>query len=371
MKHYKLVIFVLLMVALSSCKSALLKSSDSLVLADKNATPSTKYLLARIKKLSEVGYAFGHQDATAYGIGWKNDGSSSRSDVFDVVGDHPAVYGFEIGHIENNAVQNLDTVNFGLMAKLIKNAHRKGGIISISWHPDNPNTKKSAWDNTRAVPYILEGGALKAKYDAWLATVAKFLNGLETDKGEKIPIVFRPFHEMNGNWFWWGRESCTPEEYKQLWRETFTTLTEVHQVRNILYCYSTDAVKDSEEYLQFYPGDSYVDVLGIDLYHKNTTEEYEALLNDNLGMLSKISENKGMPFAMSEGGLERIPVEDWWTQVLDKNVATKGLAWVLVWRNANTSHFYAPYRGHTSASDFLKFKKLNHVLFLDDVRNIK
>lgn len=357
--------------ALASCKSSLRKSSTNLVLADKSADDSAKYLLARINEISKVGYAFGHQDATSYGLGWKNEGSSNRSDVFDVSGDHPAVYGFEIGHIEKYAIYNLDTVSFGLMAELIKKAHSNGGIISISWHPDNPNTKSSAWDNTKAVPYILQGGVMKAKYDAWLATVANFLNSLESDNGQKIPVVFRPFHEMNGNWFWWGRESCTPEEFKKLWRETFSALTEVYNVHNVLYCYSTDAVENSEEYLRFYPGDSYVDILGIDLYHKNTTIEYEALLNNNLDMLSKISDMKGMPFAMSEGGMEKIPITDWWTQVLDKNVSTKGLAWVLVWRNANKSHFYAPYKGHSSALDFVKFKNLEHVLFLEDVGNIK
>lgn len=354
-----------------SCKSSLELSSRKLSLSDKEANNSSKFLMARIREIPKSGYAFGHQDATAYGMGWKNDGSQYKSDVAEVSGDFPGVYGFEIGHIELGHQQNLDSVNFGLMTDLIKKAYESGGIITISWHPDNPATRKSAWDPSPAVSEILEGGLLHPKYQAWVAKVAEFMHGLKTKRGKPIPIVFRPFHEMNGSWFWWGHGNCTPEEFQLLWKQTYNLLTKTYHVHNLLYCYSTDVVKNENEYLKFYPGDDYVDILGMDLYHKETTEEYLELLENNLSLLAQIGKQKNMPYAMTEGGLNRVTVEDWWTNVLDKSVANKGIAWALFWRNAWPDHFFAPYVGQKSSKDFKKFRSLTNVLFLEDIKKIR
>ncbi|GMN06788.1 glycosyl hydrolase [Croceitalea sp. MTPC5] len=367
----KCVALILISIFVMSCKSTLLTNSTTVNVTDPNADESAKHLMLRIREIPKSGYAFGHQDATAYGMGWKNDGTRYKSDVAEVSGDFPAVYGFEIGHIELGHRQNLDSVDFNLMTRLIQKAHKSGGIISISWHPDNPVTNKSAWDPSPAVAEILEGGLMHPKYQAWVAKVADFMHGLKTQTGKPIPIVFRPFHEMNGSWFWWGRKSCTPKEFQLLWRQTYELLTNTYNVHNLLYCYSTDVVKNEKEYLKFYPGDDYVDILGIDLYHKNSTERYIELLKDNLSLLSKIGKFKNKPFAMTEGGLNMVPVEDWWTNVLDKSVANTGIAWALFWRNAWPNHYFGPFKGQKSSADFKKFKGLSHVLFLEDVKKIR
>lgn len=354
-----------------SCKTTMMRKSGSVKVVDSNADIGVKHLMLRIREIPKSGYAFGHQDATAYGMGWKNDGTMHKSDVADVCGDFPGVYGFEIGHIELGHEQNLDTVNFDLMIKLIQKAHKSGAIITISWHPDNPVSKKSAWDPSPAVSEILEGGPLHPKYRAWVAEVADFMHSLKTNKGKPIPIVFRPFHEMNGSWFWWGHGNCTPEEFQLLWKQTYELLTNTYQVHNLLYCYSTDVVKDETEYQKFYPGDDYVDILGMDLYHKESTEEYLELLEDNLSLLAKIGKQKNKPYAMTEGGLNMVTVNDWWTNVLDKKVANKGIAWALFWRNAWPNHYYVPFIGQESSEDFKKFNSLDHVLFSKDIRKIR
>ncbi|WP_049782656.1 glycoside hydrolase family 26 protein [Maribacter sp. HTCC2170] len=289
---YKYALIIVLGTTFISCKTALLKQAKSIELADKQADISSRYLMQRIRAIPNSGYAFGHQDATAYGMGWKNEGDIYKSDVHEVVGDHPAIYGFELGHLELGHSHNLDTVNFDLMRKLIKKAHNDGGIITISWHPDNPVTKKSAWDPSPAVSQVLEGGLLSPKYRAWLTRIAGFIKSLKTKSGKSIPVVFRPYHEMNGSWFWWGQGNCTPKDFKLLWRETFEFFTNTHNVHNLLYCYSSDAVKSEKEYLDFYPGDDYVDILGMDLYHKNGTSEYIEILNTNLDLLGKLGKQK-------------------------------------------------------------------------------
>ena len=87
---------------------------------------------------------FGHQDDLAYGVGWKYE--EGRSDIKDVTGDYPAVYGWELGHLEIDKPVNLDSVPFKKMQQLIKKGYERGGVITISWHLNNPLTGKSAWN---------------------------------------------------------------------------------------------------------------------------------------------------------------------------------------------------------------------------------
>tara|TARA_R110002126_G_scaffold48244_2_gene134547 strand:+ start:14094 stop:15251 length:1158 start_codon:yes stop_codon:yes gene_type:complete len=361
---------VFIIFAMHSCKSYknVIKLTE---VVDTNATIETRNLFQKIQNIKDFGYAFGHQDATSYGIGWKNDGKEYRSDVNEVSGDFPAVYGFEIGHIELGDIQNLDTVNFVLMKKLIRKAYKKKGIITISWHPDNPLSKKSAWDTTQVVKYVLKGGAFHTKYRGWLFRVADFLNDLKDKRGNAIPVIFRPYHEMNGSWFWWGEGNCSTEEYQQLWKETIDILSNEYNVHNLLYAYSVNTFQTKDEYLKYYPGDKYVDILGIDIYQHGTVDDFVIALQTDLNILSEISKEKNKPFALTEAGLNKINIDNWWTHILDKNISGYDISWALFWRNAWPNHYFVPFSGATSSADFANFKKLPHVLFLKDIKKIR
>ncbi len=356
-------------IVLGSCKSLKPMATTKPIRLQKTVHPNAQNLLQRIQKIQKVGYAFGHQDATAYGIGWKNDGSIFKSDVHEVVGDHPAVHGFELGHIELGKAHNLDTVNFALMKRLIKKAHTKGGIITLSWHPDNPVSNKSAWHTRKAVKHILEGGKFYEKYKTWVTRVAYFINDLKDESGQPIPIVFRPFHEMNGAWFWWGKGHCSSQEFIRLWQETVFLLNQELKVDQVVYAYSPNAFNSKEEYLQYYPGDDFVDVLGVDIYQHWSTSSFMNTLATNLPILKEIAIEKNMPYALTEAGLNKLRVKDWWTQ-LDAHISDSGIAWALFWRNARLSHYFAPFPNQKSSEDFKRFNALPHVLFLKDIQNI-
>ena len=142
-------------------------------------------------------------------------------------------------------------------------------------------------------------------------------------------------------------------------------------LHNLLYAYSPDKFLSQEEYLDFYPGDDYVDILGVDDYHGLTNAETAKQTVRRLQILADIASEKDKISALSETGAEAIPIEDWWTNVLLKTIKTdektRSIAWVLVWRNANSKHHYAPYPGHSSADDFKKFKDDPFVLFEDEL----
>ena len=115
---------------------------------------------------------------------------------------------------------------------------------------------------------LKETGANHAQFRLWLDRLAGFFVGLKSADGTCVPVLFRPFHEHTGSGFWWGEAQCTPDEYKALWRFTVEYLRDVKGVHNLLYVYSPDLYRDAEHYTERYPGDEWVDVLGLDAYHR-------------------------------------------------------------------------------------------------------
>ena len=203
-----------------------------------------------------------------------------------------------------------------------------------------------------------------------MSRVAYFLKSL-TYNGEAVPIIFRPYHEMNGGWFWWGEGNCTADEYKQLWQETVLLLRDKHNIHNLLYAYSPNKLNLQDDYLKYYPGDEFVDLLGIDIYDFNNSEDYIKSLIHDLAIVKSIASEKEKLFAFTETGLEKIPTNKWFTEVLYPNLENSGISWVLLWRNYKTSHHYMPFKGHTSENDFIEFEKLPKTFFLKDIQKLK
>lgn len=111
-------------------------------------------------------------------------------------------------------------------------------MITFCWHYYNPVTGGNFYDTTRVVRHILPGGSHHAIFKADLKIIADFAHNAKADNGELIPIIFRPWHEFDGNWFWWGRNHCRVEEFKELYRFTVTYLRDSLQVHNFLYAFS-------------------------------------------------------------------------------------------------------------------------------------
>ncbi|HWJ92538.1 MAG TPA: glycosyl hydrolase [Flavisolibacter sp.] len=351
-----------------------LNAHDEDLPIDRKATRETVNLYHHLKKLLNKGIMFGHQDDLAYGVGWKYE--EGRSDVKDVTGDYPAVYGFELGRLEIDRPVNLDSVPFDRMKKFIRAAYDRGGVITLSWHLNNPLTGKTAWDPAPGtVASILPGGDKNDLYKTWLDKVSAFMLELKGSNGEYIPIIFRPFHELNGGWFWWGKPHCTPEELKQLYRFTVSYLRDEKNVHSLLYAFNTDRFNSKEEYLERYPGNEWVDVVGFDIYQRERGDAANARfvsdIDNMLSMLEAIARASGKIPALTEFGFGRVPDNRWWTNVLWKGLQHHRISYALAWRNAgyrnNTGEFYLPYKGHASVPDFLKLYHEKRSLFQKDI----
>ncbi|GHT75058.1 mannan endo-1,4-beta-mannosidase [Bacteroidia bacterium] len=339
-------------------------------LTDANATPETAVLYNRMDSLLNVGIMLGHQDDLAYGHTWYNE--PGHSDVLGVTGRYPAIFGWEIGHIELGAEYNLDSIYFDNMKRYIREVHHLGGINTISWHGDNILTGGNAWDCdtlTRVVASLLPDGQNHDKFLGWLDKVADFFWDLKDDNGQLIPVMFRLYHEHSGSWFWWGNKQCTPEEYKKLWMMTVEYLRDTRQVHNLLYAYSPNYVQSEAEYLERYPGNEYVDILGFDCYangeNDNTNpekiafqiNEYKKNMTTNLAILTAVAEKSGKIPAVTESGMESIPYPFFFSDAVYNTIKDYKISYILFWRNApdRPRHFYVPYPGGASEVDFRSF----------------
>jgi mannan endo-1,4-beta-mannosidase len=340
---------------------------------DKEAIPSIGKLLNNLKKNQGKGIMFGQQDALSYGVGWF--GATGNSDIKIVTGVQPAIYGWDLAHIELDSANNLDGVPFTTIREYIIKTYKEGALNTISWHLRSPLTGRSAWDDNKTknptVKEILRGGKAMATYKIYMDKVATFLLSLKTPEGEMVPIVFRPYHENDGDWFWWGAKHCTASEYKKLYQITADYLKSKN-VHNLAYAYSPDRGPDTEKkYLERYPGDNYVDILGQDNYWNFTMATFKEEVVKRLHMLAAFGEKHNKPFALTETGLEGVKENNWFTgkllACLDADDITRKTSWVLVWRNFSTKHHYVPYKDHPAEQDFVKFKE-NPLMFFEDKR---
>ncbi len=349
--------------------------AQSILPIDTLATKETVNLYHNLTRLLNKGIMFGHQDDLAYGVGWKY--VPGKSDVKEVTGDYPAVYGWELGRLELDLVVNIDSVPFAKMKGFIKEVYERGGVNTISWHLNNPLTGKTAWDPAPGtVASILPGGEKNALFRSWLDKIAAFLQSLKGAHGELIPVIFRPFHELNGNWFWWGKDHCTPAEYRELYRFTVTYLRDVKKVHNLLYAFNTDRFANKDEYLQKFPGTAWSDILGFDIYQRNTGREAnEQFVKDAsrmLTLLEEMSVEKNKIPALTEFGFGQVPDSTWWTTALWPALATHKISYALAWRNAGLkpggeNEFYLPYKGQVSENDFIQFYREPRTLFQREV----
>ncbi|QSB28343.1 glycoside hydrolase family 26 protein [Flavobacterium sp. CLA17] len=358
----------------TSCSSQPIGSNTNLSLSDKKATPETVSLYKNLNQLTQKGFLFGHQDDLAYGVNWKYE--DGRSDVKEVTGDYPAVYGWDIAGLEKDDTNNIDGVPFAKMKQYIQEANQRGGISTISWHFDNPATGKNAWDNTpNSLKTVLPGGENHQKFTSWLDKAATFFLSLKDKNGKAIPILFRPYHELTGGWFWWGKGNCTPEEFKAVWKFTFEYLQK-KGVHNLIYSYNTGSFGSKEDFLTNYPGDNYVDMLSFDAYQNTDDKEGKKFIEGvqaQFKILNEIGLEKHKPIALAEAGYEAVPDADWWTGTLLKAIGDYKISYVLLWRNygwqekEQKMHYYVPYSGQLSEKDFVNFYKLDKTLFEKDL----
>lgn len=359
----------------------------SLICVFTNATSQntdlTQQLYDKLLNVKGKGVFFGMQEATGRGVGWRDD--NDRSDIEMVTGDYPAFAGWGADY---GITQIARGERFEAARYKMKLFHDMGGFNTIEWHVQNPYGGNYMWKehpdkSKNVVKAILPGGEKHQEFLTQLDNMAAFFNSLIDDDGKKIPIIFRPWHEHTGWWFWWGKKHCSEANYISLWQFTVNYLSDEKGVDNLLYAYSPwsspgSRINSREKYLYGYPGDAYVDILGLDNYYdlRHHATNMRKFVK-SLEIVVSIANEKNKPAALAETGAftmfgkAKMPEKDWFTEKLLKgimhNEITRQISYVMVWHNDNEDHFHAPYPDHPSLPDFLEFYNNPYILFMSDM----
>jgi mannan endo-1,4-beta-mannosidase len=346
-------------------------------LIDKGASAETSALFHNLLYLSKDHTLFGHQHATEYGHGWRGD--EDRSDVKSVCGSHPAVIGVDISGLSGRSPEEIRK-NEEKLRKNVVDTYNRGGVTTVSWHFSNPVSGGGFyWKDSVSLPavsFIIPGGEAHDTYKDILNTVGHWAHSLTGADGTLSPVIFRPYHEFDGGWFWWGAPHCSREDFIELWRFTVSYLRDSLGVHNFIYAFSPDnKFNNEEEFLERYPGDEWVDMVGMDNYGDMGRDRYDInTAARKLKIVSDYAVKAGKLAAFTETGLESIPDNTWWTETLLKTMQMHEarLSYVLVWRNDSRSatHYYAPYPGHKCVPDFMKFYTDPYTLFEEDLNEI-
>jgi mannan endo-1,4-beta-mannosidase len=225
----------------------------------------------------------------------------------EYIGETPAVYSTDWGFSKEN-----DKDSYLARPEIVKEAirqHQKGSIITICWHAVPPTAREpitfqplpgSNPDALASVQGRLTDQQFKdiltpgtALYKSWCAQVDSIAHYLKKLQDAHVPVLWRPYHEMNGGWFWWGGRTGKYST-QALYRQIFNRLTKVHKLNNLIWMWSVDRPNRPEmKFTNFYPGNDYLDILALDVYGSDFNQAYY----DSLQVLSK-----GKPLVLGEVG---------------------------------------------------------------------
>ena len=344
---------------------------QALSIVDKDATPETKALLANLWAIAEKGWMFGHHDDLWYGRYWYNE--AGQSDTRAVCGDYPAVFSVDFAEIMDN---RYNAAANAIRRRVILEARERGEVILACVHLNNPKTGGDAWDNSSAevVKEILtEGSATRTKYLSWLDRCASFANNLKDARGNLIPVIFRMYHEHTQGWSWWGSSCTTESDFIAFWRFTVQYLRDTKGVHSFLYAVSPqmDEIYSNARgrILYRWPGDDWVDFVGMDCYHGI----WDQAFNANLDALEAVSRDKKKPCGVTETGKESFTETDYWTRHILAPLDGRRVSLVTMWRNKyvgsdeSDKHYFSVYPGHPSEEDFRLMYKDERSLFSRDL----
>jgi mannan endo-1,4-beta-mannosidase len=267
--------------------------------------------------------------------------------VKNITGKYPAVWSNDfIWHGDKDPGQQV--VNEAI------EKYKEGFIITLMWHQgrpiDNPpygwkESVQAKLTDAQWKELTTKGTELNKRWLAQIDMVAGYLKQLDS---AHVPVLWRPYHEMNGVWFWWGNRKGK-DGIQKLWKMMYDRYVNHFHLNNLLWVWGANGPRDipgdeAYAYKDFYPGKDYVDVLGADVYHKDYEQkDYNELLDVAKGKLIALTECGELPSVIT------LKAQPKWV-------------WFLVWNN-----FINP--PHNSKEEVNTIYDLPQVLTHDEVKS--
>jgi mannan endo-1,4-beta-mannosidase len=300
---YKVFSFVVLLSVIGFFPAS--AQEKAVIPATKNASPEARALLNFFYSISGEYMLTGQHN-------YPNVKGRNSQFAAEYIGKTPVIYGTDWGFANDG-----NTDSYRARQDIVDEAirqNKKGTIITICWHAvpptaDEPVTFQPVPGANPAMLHSVQGKLLDqqfkdiltpgtALYQHWCAQVDTIAHYLKELQEAHVPILWRPYHEMNGDWFWWGGRRG---EYStiRLYRQLFDRLVNHHKLNNLVWLWSLDRPSLPErKFSYYYPGNEFFDMATLDVYGSDFNQAYY----DSILVLAK-----GKPIALAEVGNPPVP----------------------------------------------------------------
>ncbi|MDZ7606721.1 MAG: glycosyl hydrolase [Cyclobacteriaceae bacterium] len=287
----KKILFFYLLGALTivSCKN----TSTEISPVNPNATKEARELLHHLYSIDGEFILSGQHN---YG----NELLRSTDSVKSITGELPAIWGSDMLPLRNGDQTMQDVVDEAIRQ------HEMGSIITLMYHQVKPfdhdslgfgrSVKGMVTDEEWA--QIVTPGT--DYYNMLIEKIDKVASYLKQLQDKNIPVLWRPYHEMNGIWFWYG-DRKGEDGFVKLWKIMYDRYVNYHKLDNLIWVWNPNAPRDWEndqayDYQLYYPGDKFVDVLAADIYKNDYKQSHhDQLLELGKGKLIAIGECGVLP----------------------------------------------------------------------------
>jgi cellobiose epimerase len=307
--------------ALFNCINRL--RSQSMVHTHKSFEPVNKNITPEAKKLLDFLYSISGKNIIAGHHNYVGRINTYPNRVKDLTGKLPEIWGCDFGGYYHK--EYMDT--------LIQTVHKKyseGYIVTLMWHVGRPQDDPPfSWKESVQAKMtdeewkelITPGTKLNSRWISRIDTIAAYLKELQV---LGVPVLWRPYHELNGVWFWWGNRKGKNGSAK-LYTMMYDRFVNVHKLDNLIWVWNANAPRqliedEAYSYEDYFPGLEYVDVLAADIYHSDYRQNH----HDELAQLGQ-----GKVIALGEVGEvpdpETLERQSLWT-------------WFMIWGDFINTH---------------------------------
>ena len=243
-----------------------------------DATPEARDLLKKLCAVSGKGILSGQHN-------FPNQRSQDTDKVFQLTGKYPAIWGSDFGFTGGEDKDSI--VHRDLMIAEAKKQATAGSIVYLCWHmlrptEDEPGTPGASWRGSvqarltdeQWTELITPDTPLHQRWEKYMDTAAEFLKQLQD---AHIAVLWRPMHENNGSFFWWGGRPG-PGGTAQLYREVYARMVYHHHLNNLVWVWNQNGPAPASEFANYFPGQKYVDIVSYDNYRQLSDRYYYELM---------------------------------------------------------------------------------------------
>jgi mannan endo-1,4-beta-mannosidase len=283
-----------------------------------HATPEARALLGYLYSISGKYTLTGQHN-------YPNTGATWTDRALDLTGKYPAVFGQDFG-FQAGADKDSTLARPAVVAEAIRQ-YRNGAIVTLTWHAVRPTDDEPVTFHDSVQGHLTDfewhelltpGTALYRRWCAQVDVIAGYLKQLQA---AGVPVLWRPYHEVNGSWFWWGGRKGK-DGSAALYRQLFDRFVNHHKLNNLIWVWNANAPGSGGNgpgpYADYFPGLEYADVLSVDVYG-----EFRQSYHDDLVALAA-----GKPVALGEVGglpspevLAKQPKYAWfmsWSEIMEE-----------------------------------------------------